>query len=127
MVQIIPCTRRRVSSSRCFPGLAPGSVLTLVEVIALAHEVEAVVYPIGLGPNVDRAVLDELAGISGGRAYFPADVTQLAENYLGILENLRRRYVLGYASSNRERDGGWRKVEIVVRSMGVQVKSRGGS
>jgi VWFA-related protein len=108
------------------PGTAPGSVHTLPEVFARAYEVGAAIYPIGLGPNVDRAVLAQLAEISGGHAYFPADVTQLSGDYHKILENLRRRYVLGYASSNRERDGRWRKVEIIVRSTGVPVKSRGG-
>ena len=108
------------------PGTAPGSVHTLSEVIALAKEVEAAIFPIGLGPNVDRAVLEQLADISAGEAYFPPDVSTLGADYQAILENLRRRYVLGYASSNRERDGAWRKVDIRLRATGQQVKSRGG-
>jgi Ca-activated chloride channel family protein len=108
------------------PGTAAGSKRTLDEVIKLAKDVEANIFAIGLGPNVDRAVLEQLADISAGRAYFPADASELPADYRNILQNLRRRYVIGYASSNRERDGAWRRVEIVVRSTGLQAKSRGG-
>jgi VWFA-related protein len=107
-------------------GTAAGSKRTLDEVIKLAKDVEANIFAIGLGPNVDRAVLEQLADISAGRAYFPADASELPADYRNILQNLRRRYVIGYASSNRERDGAWRRVEIVVRSTGLQAKSRGG-
>src|SRR5262249_48287408 len=108
------------------PGTAPGSVHTLDEVLKLAHDVEAAIYPIGMGPNVDRNALQQIADISGGQSFFPADVTMLGEDYRAILETLRRRYVLGYASSNRERDGAWRKVEILVKATGQPVKSRQG-
>lgn len=108
------------------PGTAPGSVHTLADVIAVARSVDALVYPIGLGPKVDRAVLQQIAAVSGGRAYFAPDVSELARSFQIILENLRRRYVVGYASSNRERDGKWRKVDIIMRSTGLSAKSRGG-
>lgn len=107
-------------------GTAAGSKRTLAEVLKLAKDVEANIFAIGLGPNVDRGVLEQLADISAGRAYFPADASELPADYRNILQNLRRRYVVGYASSNLERDGAWRRVEIVVRSTGLEAKSRGG-
>jgi hypothetical protein len=50
----------------------------------------------------------------------------LAGEFRRILENLRRRYVIGYTSTNSTRDGAWRKVEIRSRRAGVTVASRGG-
>jgi VWFA-related protein len=108
------------------PGTAPGSVHTLDEVIARAKEVEAAIFGIGLGTKVDRSVLERLADISAGRAYFPEDVGELAEKYRGIVENLRRRYIVGYTSTNLLRDGKWRKVDISVRGANMTVRSRGG-
>jgi Ca-activated chloride channel family protein len=108
------------------PGTAPGSVHTIADVMARVREVDAAIYTIGLGPNVDRALLQQLADISGGRAYFPDDASALQAEYRGIIENLRRRYVLGYASTNPRRDGAWRTVEIKARSGTLQVRSRGG-
>jgi Ca-activated chloride channel family protein len=108
------------------PGNAPGSVHTLQDVMAAVKDVDAVIYPIGLGSNVDRPLLQRLADLSGGSAYFPADASKLAEQYKGIIESLRRRYVLGYTSTNGARDGGWRTVEITPRSGTLQVRSRGG-
>jgi hypothetical protein len=46
--------------------------------------------------------------------------------YQKILDELRRRYVVGYESSNRIRDGKWRNVEIRVKGQDVTVKSVGG-
>jgi Ca-activated chloride channel homolog len=108
------------------PGTAPGSVHTLDDVLARMKEVDAAIYPIGLGPRVDSAMLGRLAEISGGRAYFPQDASALVEQYKGIIENLRRRYVVGYASTNPKRDGAWRTVEIKPREGTLQVRSRGG-
>jgi hypothetical protein len=84
------------------------------------------VFPIGMGPNVDRAYLEKVAELSMGDAYFPEDVTQLDANYGRILENLRRRYVISYTSTNDSRDGAWRKVEIKSLRDGIVVESRGG-
>jgi len=108
------------------PGTAPGSVHTLEDVLARLKEVDAAIYPIGLGPRVDKAMLERIAEISGGRAYFPEDASSLADQYRGIVENLRRRYVVGYASTNPKRDGGWRTVDIKPREGTLQVRSRGG-
>jgi len=64
--------------------------------------------------------------MSGGAAYFPMDVMMLVTDYRRILDELRRRYVIAYESSNRSRDGNWRSVEIGSGRDGVQLRSRGG-
>jgi Ca-activated chloride channel homolog len=107
-------------------GTAPGSRETLKEVLDLAKEVDATVLPIGLGSNLDRAGLERLADISGGLAHFPSDVSQLHEQFARTVENLRRRYVLGYTSTHIARDGSWRSVEIRSKSANHVIRSRSG-
>jgi Ca-activated chloride channel family protein len=75
---------------------------------------------------VDRSTLEQLASRSGGAAYFPSDVTALAGDYKKILDELRRRYVLAYESTNRMRNGNWRKVQIRSSLAGVTIRSRDG-
>jgi VWFA-related protein len=108
------------------PGTAPGSVHTLDEVRAAVKDTGATVFTIGLGTKVDHTVLDELALISGGESYFPEDVTTLDVNYHRILENLRRRYIISYTSTNFARDGAWRTIEIKCLKPGIAVRSQGG-
>ena len=108
------------------PGTAPGSRHTLAEVLDMAREVDATVLPIGLGTNLDRTGLERLADISGGIAYFPTDASELHAQFARTLENLRRRYVLGYTSTHIARDGSWRNVEIKSRSANHVIRSRSG-
>jgi VWFA-related protein len=108
------------------PGTGPGSKHTWTEVLGKLQQTEAIVYPVGLGPRVDRVRLETLANESGGSAFFPSDATELAGDYQRILDELRRRYAVGYESSNRVRNGRWRDVKITVRQPGAIVRSRGG-
>jgi VWFA-related protein len=104
----------------------PGSLRTWEDVLFKLAQTEATVYAVGLGSRVNRAHLQQLADLSGGAAYFPADVTTLAADYHKILDELRRRYVIGYESTNRARNGEWRKVDIRAQHDGVRIRSRGG-
>lgn len=107
-------------------GTAPGSVRPFPEVQRLAFESEATIFAIGLGPNVDRDRLMALAAATGGLALFPSDVSALGVEYARIVENLRRRYVLSYSSTNTDRNGKWRKVAIASVTPDTVVRSRGG-
>ncbi|HWF86417.1 MAG TPA: VWA domain-containing protein [Vicinamibacterales bacterium] len=108
------------------PGTAPGSEHTLDEVLKLVKSVNATVFPIGLGTKVERPVLERLAAVSGGEALFPTDVTLLDAQYHRVIENLRRRYVLSYTSTNSLHDGSWRSVEIRSRTRDLVVATLGG-
>jgi len=108
------------------PGTGPGSVRNLDDVLALAKETDAAIFSIGLGTKVDRPPLERLARLSGGQAYFPLDVSDLQEQYRRIVENMRRRYVLSYTSTNNARNGAWREVQIRPKTEEIVVTSRGG-
>jgi len=104
----------------------PGSVRTWEEVLQKLEQTEASVYAVGIGNRVDRPRLQQLARKSGGAAYFPTTVSSLAADYQKILDEIRRRYIIGYESTNRTRDGKWRAVEIRTHEQGVEIRSRGG-
>jgi VWFA-related protein len=108
------------------PGTAPGSAHTLDEVMELGRQVGAAIFPIGLGTRVDKPVLERLAQDSGGDVYLSNEASELAEQFKGIVENLRQRYVLSYTSTNAAANGKWRRVQIRPRNNGLVVSSVGG-
>jgi VWFA-related protein len=108
------------------PGTAPGSAHTFAEVLELARQIGAAIFPIGLGAKVERPVLERLAAVSGGEAYFSPDPSRLGEQFRMITENLRRRYVVSYTSTNPQADGAWRTVEIRPKARAFQALSTGG-
>ena len=108
------------------PSTGPGSLRTWDEVIEKVQQTEATVYAVGIGNNVDRDRLHQIASLSGGAAYFPKDVTTLSTDYQRILDELRRRYVIGYQSTNPARNGAWRTVHIKARRPDIEIRSRGG-
>jgi VWFA-related protein len=108
------------------PGSGPGSIRTLEQVVESASEVDAVIFGIGVGQNVDRRALGTLAASSGGEANFPDDISDLDAEYRRIVENLRRRWVITYSSTDSTRDGAWRQVEILTKDPNATVRSRDG-
>jgi VWFA-related protein len=108
------------------PGTAPGSQHTIDEVLELLKSSGAIVFPIGLGARVDQQVLERLAAESGGEALFPSDASLLSDQFRRVVENLRRRFVVGYTSTNSAHDGAWRTVEIRPRQNQLVVTTRGG-
>jgi Ca-activated chloride channel family protein len=107
-------------------GTGPGSARTQKDAFLALKETDATIYPIGLGPHVDREFLEQLATESGGAAYFPEDVSTLHDDYARIVAELRRRYLVSYTSTNGARDGAWRTVQIKTRQAELTVRSRGG-
>lgn len=104
----------------------PGSVATWEMVISAAQALETTVYAIGLGSRVEQARLEKLAELTGGEAYFTTDLATLNAEYRRVVEDLHRRYMLGYTSTNGKRDGKWRTVELRTKGRPVRLRSRGG-
>ena len=94
--------------------------------LTLLRETDTVVYTIGLGANVDRAALEQIAERSGGLALFPAEAEALDGEYRRVVEELRRRYVVAYTSTNPARNGAWREVSIGTKAPGVSIRSASG-
>jgi Ca-activated chloride channel homolog len=107
-------------------GNGPGSITTFDQLLKTLHESDTTVFTIALGTKVDREPLEMLAKESGGDSYVPETVDALPAEYARIIEDLRRRYIVSYTSTNGTRDGGWRAVDIRTSHTELMVRSRGG-
>jgi VWFA-related protein len=108
------------------PSTGPGSTRSWDEALDAVADAQAIVYAIGLGTRVDAERLQQVARLTGGEAYFTTDVGELEQHYRRIIEELHRRYVIGYTSTNSARDGAWRTVEIQAHDESVRIRTRGG-
>jgi len=59
-------------------------------------------------------VIEDLAEVTGGRAFFPDSVDELEDICSRIAVELKNQYVLGYHSTNGAKDGKWRKIRLKV-------------
>ncbi|MBS1808628.1 MAG: VWA domain-containing protein [Acidobacteria bacterium] len=92
------------------------------ELRKLLKEAEVQVYCLGIGvafsdgdfPAWSRIILEEIARLTGGRAFFPNSAAELEEIAARISLELRQQYSLGYISSNEQRDGRWRRLRVRV-------------
>ena len=108
-------------------GTGPGSTRTLNDAVKELKDSGATVFTIGLGTNIDAPALEKLATMSGGRALFPENIDQLRGEFQRVVEDLRRRYVVGFTSSHVKHDGAWRDIKIRLKSAPeVTIESSGG-
>jgi VWFA-related protein len=79
---------------------------------------ETIIYAIGIGDKkyegVDRNALRNVAERTGGRAFFPKKQEDLTAAFTEIEQELRSQYLVAYSSTNKTRDGGFRKMSIEV-------------
>jgi len=109
------------------------SALSFSELVDLLKASDVTVYAIGVmehqsaaGRTEARVRLGQIADATGGKAFFPATLTELDRTYADVLAEIRAQYTLGYASGNTSRDGAWRQVEIKVRRERLRVRARAG-
>ena len=76
-------------------------------------------------PKNDK-ILKRLAEETGGRAFFPAKIDEMAVNFQDISIELRTQYSLAYRSANRQRDGGFRSIKINTNRKDAKVFHRKG-
>lgn len=86
------------------------------EAIDRAIASETVVYAIGIGDSkqggVEKGELRTVAERTGGRAFFPKKEPELKVAFSEIERELRSQYLIAYSSTNKKRDGGYRKLTI---------------
>lgn len=59
-----------------------------------------------------RALLSQIAEVTGGRAFFPKTVKQCEQACIDIAKDLREQYSLGYYPRPKLFDGSWRSVQV---------------
>jgi Ca-activated chloride channel family protein len=70
--------------------------------------------------------LDVLARETGGVAYAPEKLSDLAGAYDEIATELKSQYSLGYVSTNQIADGAWRHLQILSKQPGTIIRARNG-
>ncbi|HEX4946275.1 MAG TPA: VWA domain-containing protein [Blastocatellia bacterium] len=68
------------------------------------------------------ARLDNLAAMSGGKAFFPHSAESFEQAVSQIAVELRRQYSLGYVPSTPRPTGGWRKIKVRLKPESVMAK-----
>ncbi len=61
-----------------------------------------------------RRAMEDLADITGGKAFFPMNLADLEQATAQVALELRQQYSLGYVPTNTDRDGKWRKITVRV-------------
>jgi Ca-activated chloride channel family protein len=93
-----------------------------------ADSSDAVLYMVGLGQAADspelRKLCERLARKSGGRAFFPRRIEDLAETFNQILEELSNQYFLTYPVPRS--DDKWHRIRVEVSDGRFQVRHREG-
>jgi Ca-activated chloride channel family protein len=110
------------------------SLVEYDEVLDLAKRSETAIYSIGLrqGSGGRREfkeaefVLRQLSQETGGRAFFPGSVAELAAIYDQISEELSSQYMVAYSSRNALRNGSWRRIIVRVTRPGLAARTRQG-
>jgi len=107
------------------------SHVTREEAIEMAQRAEVIVYTIstnlsGAGHHGDK-VLERIADATGGRAYVPFQITEVANAFAAIQEELRSQYAISYKPADFVSNGRYRSVEILALGQkGLRVRSRHG-
>ena len=117
-------------------GLRRGAIILLTDgqdgssrlsrsaAIDQAIATETVIYAIGIGDTkyegINKSALRDVAERTGGRAFFPKKQDDLRAAFAEIEQELRSQYLLAYSSSNKRRDGGFRKMTLEVTNPELQ-------
>jgi Ca-activated chloride channel family protein len=117
-------------------GEDTSSLLPFEEVLDLAKRSETAIYAVGLRDNElgggsktfkeAEFVLRQFAQQTGGRAFFPNQLSDLNGTYGQISDELSSQYTVGYTSKNPKRDGAWRRVVVQVGRQGVAARTKQG-
>jgi Ca-activated chloride channel family protein len=115
-------------------GEDTSSLVSFEEVLDLAKRSDTGIYTIALrgadtqtkGFREAEFVMRTLARETGGRAFFPLRIEDLAGVYAQIADELASQYTLGYTSKNPKRDGAWRRLLVQLARPDANVRAKNG-
>jgi Ca-activated chloride channel homolog len=94
------------------------SHVTREEAIEMAQRAEVIVYAISTNVSGSKGpgdkVLERIADATGGRAFFPFQLRDVANAFADIQEELRSQYAVSYKPADFKSDGHYRTIEIVA-------------
>jgi len=77
-----------------------------------ALEADTQIYVIGAQRSYESGMLGKISSTTGGRWFTYSFYADTASH---IWSELRNQYILGYRSSNRTRDGKWRRIKVALK------------
>lgn len=104
-------------------GQDNNSRYTFGELRRLLKESDVTLYGVGILGGSDagsglgmegQATLDDLANVSGGKAFFPRSNAEMDDIFEQIALELRHQYSIGYKPVNFANDGRWHKIKVRV-------------
>ena len=116
-------------------GMDNSSHISLPKTLEAAQKNDVTIYAVstnGIDISDPRdqktgdANLNELAKETGGRAFFPSKVEDLARSFSRVSDELRSQYSLAYGPTNMKRDGTYRSIRIVASHKRYKVRCRHG-
>jgi VWFA-related protein len=94
------------------------SHVTREEAIEMAQRAETIVYTISTNVSGSKGagdkVLERIADATGGRAFFPFQIRDVANAFAEIQDELRSQYAVSYKPADFKSDGHFRTIEIVA-------------
>jgi len=104
-------------------GQDNNSRYTFTELRKLLKESDVTLYGIGILSGSDagssmgmegQGTLDELANVSGGKAFFPRSAAEMDDIFEQIALELRHQYSIGYRPPNFVSNGKWHRIKVKV-------------
>jgi Ca-activated chloride channel homolog len=106
-------------------GVDNASRESFEQTIKVAEQSNATIYTIGVFSDEDRRTekgdlrkarkdLKALAEATGGEAFFPATLEEVAPICEEVAKEIRNQYTLGYYPTNPAKDGTFREVKVQV-------------
>jgi Ca-activated chloride channel family protein len=126
---------RTVATRRALIILSDGddnqSHVTREEAIEMAQRAEVIVYTISTNitgsHNEGDKILKYISETTGGRAFFPFQITEVANAFAEIQDELRSQYALSYHPSGFSADGRYHTIQIMAQNhKNLKVRSRRG-
>lgn len=106
------------------------SRVTREEAVEMAQRAEVIVYTIstntsGIKLRGDK-VLERFSDATGGRAFFPFKISDVANAFSEIQDELRSQYAVSYVPANFQKDGRYRSIDIQADNRKYKVRARKG-
>jgi VWFA-related protein len=100
------------------------------QILGMATQSDAIIYALGIyepddPENKDPHFLRELAKTTGGEAFFPETLRQVAPICERVAHDIRNQYTISYVPTNQKQDGTYRAIQVRARG-GFAVNTRTG-
>src|SRR6202453_592708 len=100
------------------------------DAIKMCQRAETIVYAIStnVSPSRDRGddVLKKISEATGGKAFFPKRLEEMADSFHHIEEELRSQYSLAYRPADFKNDGAFRSIYLVALNPHYMVRAKKG-